>query len=243
MSVNDTAVAPEQKLFGPFVNDIPGFRDVLKETSSAVVGSAVVHVLLKRPLSDVPELCVVSTYHSPQERDSSCAMFWQYIVKQGYDNIPVQTFRRDQTDMFERFEKPALSLVFKRSDGKTISFRHMSAEQTFTAVYSVGWASHMYTFATHESIYCLFPSLTLSRESMLFERGMSKPCSHNIGYYEGLGFTFVDSERALGPKYSCKDQREILGEVEGRANAFSHDLWVYEEKGMPPWWGEADSNW
>ncbi|KAJ6125821.1 hypothetical protein N7471_010314 [Penicillium samsonianum] len=53
MSANDPAVAPEQKLFGSFVNDIPGFRDVLKETSSAVVGSAVVHVLLKRPLTHV----------------------------------------------------------------------------------------------------------------------------------------------------------------------------------------------
>lgn len=194
-----SVVPPEQELLRPFFSEVEAFLDVLKKTSSVVVGSAVVHAVLKDPNWGVDDLEVVSSYVSNEECDSSLVMFNQYCVSQGYVATSVNVVDEERS---ERLQQPPLSAFFKGNiDGKTVSFRQQATADWFVPVFRAAWATHMYTFATHESIYCMFPQLTIELRQSVASEGFD--LLSRVWRYRQRGFTFVQARNLDGLAECC----------------------------------------
>ncbi|KRZ65187.1 hypothetical protein T10_5050 [Trichinella papuae] len=192
MNECESAVAPEQKLLGGFVQDIPGLLRFLKKTNGVIVGSAVLHALMGRPSGVVSDLHIVFTYVTGEELSSSLLHYENYFMSQGYLAVPFSKRDVSQTEQSEYLQVPEVSLLFNRqSDGKTIYVRTEVSAESFSPLFEVAWATHMYTFATHEAIYCMFPRLTVEKQqSVIFARHIAND-KERVGYYRKCGFTFI----------------------------------------------------
>jgi hypothetical protein len=68
----------------------------------------------------------------------------------------------------------------------------------FQSVYFSAWASHMFTFATWEGMYCMFPRSSLQRkESVLFDRGQEGVGVRHATKLADCGMKFV-SRKSFG---------------------------------------------
>lgn len=56
----------------------------------------------------------------------------------------------------------------------------------------------MYTFATYEGIYCLYPEITLQRrQSVLFRPVVARPGESGVSKYVRRGLSFVRSDSVV----------------------------------------------
>lgn len=181
MNISQAAVAPEQKLFGDFVSDTTSFRDVLKRTYSVVTGEAVLHFVLNKGCS-VLGLEILTTYVSVDDRHLYLSIFDRFLVSQGYSSVDATAHQAVGSGYVKLFQR--------RSDGRTVSIRMTNSGDIFRSLFHVGWATHMFTFATHANVYCMFPELTMEMQrSVVFLR--SDPVV--MRQYAEFGFKFVES--------------------------------------------------
>lgn len=206
MNECEWALAPEQRLLGGFVQDIPGLLRFLKKTNGVIVGYAVLHALMGRPIGVVSDLHIVFTYVTGEELSSSLSLYEEYFKSQGYVAIPFSKRDVSQTERSEWLEVPEVSLLFHRqSDGKNVFLRTEVSAELFSPLFEVAWATHMYTFATHEAIYCMFPKLTVEKQqSVIFARHIANE-KEKVGYYKKCGITFVSPTGVdETPEYSSR---------------------------------------
>jgi hypothetical protein len=86
----------------------------------------------------------------------------------------------------------------RQSDGKRVSLFGFLSSDLFRPVFDAAVATHMFTFATWEGIYCLYPQLTLQkRESVIFEFGRNRQ-DELESYADCMKYVPVESVSGLG---------------------------------------------
>lgn len=84
------------------------------------------------------------------------------------------------------------------SDGKQVHVLAHRGLNIFEAVFNGAWATHMYTFATYEGIYCLYPEITLQRrQSVLFRPVVARPGESGVSKCVRRGLSFVRSDSVV----------------------------------------------
>lgn len=90
-------------------------------------------------------------------------------------------------------------MFFKRkTDGVRVVVRGSFHALVLQAVHFNAWGSHMYSFATWDGMYCMFPKLTLrDRKSVLLHSGERFFDKSQVDVYVKREFEFVDSQSVV----------------------------------------------